>query len=75
MAEYGFKQIEDKYGVKVVKEDPHWNPCRQRFIVTYKIYSADGCVWEKGLSRAAVKLEVMMWEKELLTIKAKTEKR
>lgn len=42
------KQLEEKYGVKIVSED-YWHPLKEKFVKSYKMYSADGCPWEKGL--------------------------
>lgn len=66
----GFKAIERKYGVKVMSEGHHWNPMTGRSVETFKMYSADGCCWEKGLSRKGVKAECEEFAKSLLAIKA-----
>ena len=65
---YGFKGLEKKYGVKV-RDDSYWHPLWGREMKRYKIYSADGCSWENGLSREGVKKECEKWAKELLEIK------
>lgn len=65
----GFKTIEKKYGVKVVSEGYSFNWAGNRAVETFKIYSADGCCWEKGLSRKNVKAECERWANELLAIK------
>lgn len=65
----GFKTIEKKYGVKVVSEGHWFNDYTGKFVETFKMYSADGCCWEKGLSRKGVKAECEKWSKELLKIK------
>lgn len=63
------KQLEEKYGVKIVSED-YWHPLKGKFIKSYKMYSADGCPWEKGLPTIkACENECKEWEEELLTIK------
>ena len=69
-----FKTIEKKYGIEVFSEGAHWNPLKGRFFTTYKIYSADGCCWEKGLSREGVKREVETWGDALIQIKKGQEK-
>lgn len=69
----GFKTIEKKYGIKV-REDGHiWRG--DRMIEQFKIYSADGCCWEKGLSRKGVKRECEEWAVALLEIKANVKAR
>ena len=65
----GFKTLEKKYGVTVVSEGFHWNDSLGKRIETFKIYSADGCPWEKGLSRKGVRGECERWAKQLLVIK------
>lgn len=64
----GFKTLEKKYGITVVSEE-FYNPLSGKFEVTYKMYSADGCPWEKGLSRRGVKRECEDWAEVLLEIK------
>lgn len=65
----GFKTLGKKYGVTVISEGFHWNDFLGKRIETFKIYSADGCPWEEGLSRKGVKIECERWAKQLLTIK------
>lgn len=69
----GFKTIEKKYGVKVVSEGHWYNPLTGRSQETFNLYSADGCCWEKGLSRKRVKAECEEWAEALLEIKRKTD--
>lgn len=55
-------QLEEKYGVRIEKEE--------YFLNLYKIYSADGCPWEKGLKTIKdCEKECKRWGKELLAIK------
>lgn len=68
---YGFKGLEKKYGVKVVSEGTYFSPFTNRSWETFRIYTVDGCCWEKGLSRKGVKKECETWAKELLEIKNK----
>ena len=70
----GFETIEKKYGITVVSEGFHWNDFAGKRIETYKIYSADGCPWEKGLSKKGVKAECEAWSESLLKIKERIEK-
>lgn len=69
----GFKTLEKRYGVKVVSEGVHFNPLTNKTSETFKIYSADKCKWENGLSRAGVKKECEKWARQLLEIKEKVE--
>ena len=64
----GFKVLEGRYGIKVVSEGHHMN-CYGKMVETFAMYTADGCCWEKGLSRSGVKAECLAWEKELIGIK------
>ena len=69
----GFKTIEKKYGVKVVSEGYHYSMAQGKSIETFKMYSADGCCWDKGLSRKGVKKECEEWADGLLEIKRKAD--
>lgn len=67
------KQLEEKYGVRIVSED-YWHPLKGKFVKSYKMYSADGCSWEKGLGTIkACETECKEWEEHLLSIKKKVE--
>ena len=66
----GFKTLEQKYGVTVVSEGHHYHMYAGKSVETFKMYSADGCCWEKGLSRKGVKAECKEWHRALLEIKA-----
>ena len=70
---YGFKTLEKKYGITVT-EERWWNPLTNRMMKTYNIYSADGCPWEKGLTREGVKKECEQWAKSLISIKKSEQK-
>lgn len=65
----GFSGLEKKYGIKVVSEGHHYNDRTGKMVETFKMYSADGCCWEKGMSRKGVKAECEQWSEELLKIK------
>ena len=65
----GFKTLENRYGIKVVSEGRHYDRMRGKSVETFAIYTADGCCWEKGLSRKGVKEECATWNRELLSIK------
>lgn len=69
------KQLEKKYGVKIA-DDSFYNYRTGKFCKQYRLYSADGCPWEKGLlTLKAVERECKEWEKALLDIKNKQTKR
>ena len=63
-----FKGLEARYGIQVVSEGYHVN-LAGKSVETFKMFSADGCCWEKGLSRAGVKKECEEWGAQLLNIK------
>ena len=65
----GFKGLELKYGIEVVSEGEYYNPLNGKWTETFKIYTADGCCWEKGLSRAGVKRECEEWADDILRIR------
>lgn len=61
------KQIEKKYGVKIVEEPAFYSGTNKK---SYKLFSADGCPWENGLPTIkAVEEECRKWERQLLTIR------
>jgi hypothetical protein len=62
---YTIDRLEKKYGIKVEKDFVSAISGRQ----LYKMYSADGCPWENGLSLKGLREECAEWEKELLEIK------
>ena len=59
------ERLEKKYGIKVRKDFFSWESSKQ----LYKMYSADGCPWENGLTLKGLREECKRWEKELLEIK------
>lgn len=66
-------QIENKYGVKIAC-GKYWSPFGRKFRNDYRIYSADGCPWDKGFSTLKeVEKECREWSKQLLEIKEKVE--
>lgn len=50
------EKMEQKYGIKI-RDDSFWNPRTQKFMKRYKIYTADGCQWENGLSFKGLQAE------------------
>ena len=62
------KQLEQKYSIRIA-DDSYVNPISGRFVRAYKIYSADGCCWEKGLRNLkAVKAECEQWKNAFAAI-------
>lgn len=62
------KALERKYNIRIA-DDSYVSPISGRFVKAYKIYSADGCCWEKGLrGLKAVKAECEEWATALATI-------
>ncbi len=44
------ERLKKKYGARVVSEGFYYNPFLGRSIETFKVYSADGCCWDKGFT-------------------------
>ena len=68
----GFTQLEKKYGITVARDD-FYNPFTGKTKIRYKMYSADGCPWDKGMSKAEIIEECELYGDELLSIKKKVE--
>ena len=66
-------QFEKKYGI-FIEDDSYWNPLWNRFVKQYKIYTADGCKWENGLSYKSLLKEIRENKEFFLKIKAQKEK-
>ena len=66
------ERLSKKYGIKV-RDDSFSDPLTRRYQKRYRMYSADGCSWEKGLTLKGLQEECKTWEKQLLEIKANTE--
>ena len=56
------ERLEKKYGIKVRKDFFSWESNKQ----LYKMYSADGCPWENGLTLKGLREECRRWEKSSL---------
>jgi len=67
----GIKRLEDKYGIKVV-DDSFYNPLTKKWYKLYKMYSADGCPWENGMTYNELQAECKKNAKALLEIKENT---
>lgn len=50
------EKMEKKYGIKIV-DDSFYEPLSGKHVKRYKIYTADGCPWEKGLSYRGLQAE------------------
>ncbi len=59
------ERLEKKYGIRVRKDFCSWRTGTQY----YKMYSADGCPWENGLTLKGLREECKTWEEALLDIK------
>lgn len=68
----GFIRLEKKYGIKVV-DDELYNPFTGKTKKLYKMYSADGCHWQNGLTKEGVKKECEMYSDSLIAIKNRME--
>lgn len=69
------QRLEEKYGITVVP-DIIYNPFNGKVVNRYKMYSADGCPWENGLTIRGIQDECKKWGETLLNIKELvTEKR
>ena len=56
----GIEMMEQKYGIKI-RDDSFWHPLKQKFLKRYKIFTADGCQWENGLSYRGLQKECRQW--------------
>lgn len=65
-------EMEQKYGIAIV-DDSYWHPLQHRFVKQYRIYTADGCQWENGLSYKSLLKEVKENKEFFLKIKAQKE--
>ena len=50
------EQMEKKYGI-FIRDDSFYDPLKQKFCKRYRIYTADGCQWENGLSFRGLQAE------------------
>lgn len=68
MREEGIKRLEEKYGIKVVG-DSFYNPLTKEYHKLYKMYSANGCWWDNGLTYNELQAECEKNTEVLLKIK------
>ena len=50
------KRMEQKYGIRI-RDDSFYNPRTGKTQKRYKIYTADGCPWENGLTFRGLQAE------------------
>lgn len=50
------KKMEKKYGIRIA-DDSFYNPMTGKYSKRYRIYTADGCPWENGLSYRGLQAE------------------
>lgn len=65
----GFLTLEKKYGITVEPDWCYYDEITGKKHQLYKMYSADGCTWNKGMTREEVKKDCEEWAKFLLSIK------
>ena len=63
-----FEMLRKKYGVRIAYDGVEWRNSKLPTTL-YKIYTADGCQWENGLTYKGVLMECKKWAKSLLQIK------
>lgn len=54
--EYGITKMEKKYGI-TIRDDSFYNPTTGKTVKCYRIYTADGCPWENGLTFRGLQAE------------------
>ena len=64
----GFVRLEKKYGIKIL-DDEIYNPLTGKTLKRYKMYSADGCPWQNGLTKEGIKKECEIYADRLIKIK------
>ena len=68
MREKEIKCLEEKYGIKIVG-DSFYNPLTKKYHKLYRMYSADGCWWDNGLTYNELQAECEKNAEVLLKIK------
>lgn len=67
------KSLEKRYGITIA-DDSYLDPISGKKKRMYKMYTADGCLWENGLKDlTAVNAECIKWQESILSIKDKKE--
>jgi len=67
----GIRYLEEKYGITVTN-DSFTNPLTGKYQKRYKIYTADGCLWENGLTYRGLQQEIKASTNIFLQIKVNT---
>lgn len=62
------QQLENKYGIYIT-DDSFFDIFSGKIRKQYKIFTADGCSWEKGLSWRSLLKERKTWGEEFIKIK------
>ncbi len=62
-----FDKMEKRYKIKII-DDSFWDPFIQKYKYQYKIVTADGCTWEKGLSYRSLQKECAKYKEEFRKI-------
>ena len=65
-------RMEKKYGI-VIRDDSFWSPLKRKYIKCYRIYTADGCPWENGLTYRGLQMECKNYGDTFKEIKRKVE--
>lgn len=65
-------RMEKKYGI-VIRDDSFWSPLKRKYIKCYRIYTADGCPWENGLTYRGFQMECKKYGDTFKEIKRKVE--
>ncbi len=65
-------RMEKKYGI-VIRDDTFWSPLKRKYIKCYRIYTADGCPWENGLTYRGLQTECKNYGDTFKEIKRKVE--
>lgn len=63
------ENLKKKYHIHIV-DDSFWHPMYGKYIKRYKIYTADGCPWENGLSYKSLLAECKKYGDTFLAIAA-----
>ena len=66
--------MEKKYGI-VIREDSFYSPLIGKRGKCYRIYTADGCPWENGLTFRGLQAECKQYGDEFISIAKKARER
>ncbi len=65
------KRLEEKYLIHVT-DDSFYNPLTRKVCKRYRIYTADGCQWENGLTFKGLQAECKKYGETFKTIASKS---